>query len=256
MGSTRSKKNSSRSTTIPSVADMDSQPLNPNIAEIARSGRSSCKKCKLTIGDKTLRVGKQYENGDRVMTTWYHPACWPVPKKLASLAARAPSLPPSPPPPPPPLLPPPRPRCSIFPPTCSLAIISQDVENWHSLSDAHKQLLIDRAPNLPTCASPGSSTPSSSALATATLADFATLTQRLEAEGGVGGGSSLEKQAIVERHFRKLTHPQDRYLTARLLLPAKARATSSGLSARSRLSTGGARRGSTTTGPTRSRTSR
>ncbi|EOD26480.1 viral DNA ligase [Emiliania huxleyi CCMP1516] len=183
-------------------ADMDSQPLNPNIAEIARSGRSSCKKCKLTIGDKTLRVGKQYENGDRVMTTWYHPACWPVPKKLASLAARAPSLPPSPPPPPPPLLPPPRPRCSIFPPTCSLAIISQDVENWHSLSDAHKQLLIDRAPNLPTCASPGSSTPSSSALATATLADFVTLTQRLEAEGGVGGGSSLEKQAIGQHDDR------------------------------------------------------
>ena len=63
-------------------------------------------KCKATIENKTLRVGKSYDNGDRVMTSWYHPACWPVPKALVSLA---------------------------------------DIQGWDTLDDEHKQLLIDRA---------------------------------------------------------------------------------------------------------------
>ena len=42
------------------LADDGSAPIPQmrNIAELAKSGRSSCKKCKTSIENKTLRIGK------------------------------------------------------------------------------------------------------------------------------------------------------------------------------------------------------
>ena len=34
-----------------------------HIAELAKSGRASCKKCSTKIEDKSLRLGKAYDNG-------------------------------------------------------------------------------------------------------------------------------------------------------------------------------------------------
>lgn len=59
------------------LSDIDEAPaFNPHIAQLAKSSRSSCKKCKATIDKDSLRLGRQYDNGDRMMCAWYHPQCW------------------------------------------------------------------------------------------------------------------------------------------------------------------------------------
>ena len=158
------------------------QPQTRYLAEIAKSGRSTCKKCKAKIEDRTLRIGSAFDNGERLMTSWYHPACWPVPKALKSL---------------------------------------DELENWQQLSDEHKAIVVARAPNrAPTaigassatadagsaCSTIASSvtTPAVPAIAASTSASatvafnsfsaFVALTERLEAEG-----SSGEKAAIINR---------------------------------------------------------
>ena len=55
------------------------------MVELAKSGRSTCKKSVILKG--TLRVGtKVYrDQDDRERKNYYHPACWPVPRKLTSI---------------------------------------------------------------------------------------------------------------------------------------------------------------------------
>ena len=90
-------------------------PSNPLIAEPAKSGRSNCKKCKGLIDKGSLRLGRVYDNGDRIMTSWYHPSCWPVPKKnFASV---------------------------------------DEIEGWDTLSNEHKKLILDLVPGKPPRAS-------------------------------------------------------------------------------------------------------
>ena len=56
-------------------------------AELAKSGRSSCKKCKGAIEKGALRVGKQFDDeAGHARTMWYHVGCWPVPRALVSVA--------------------------------------------------------------------------------------------------------------------------------------------------------------------------
>ena len=160
-------------------------PTTVHLAELARSGRSTCKKCKQTIDKDALRLGKAFDNNGTPMKHWFHPACWPVPKALASVS---------------------------------------EIEGWWTLSDAHKNEIIARAPNrappkaaqsLP--AEVDRHAPSDDdGVARSSFANFVTLTERLEAEG-----SSLEKASIIRQHLATLPTPEDRFLTARLLMPGK-----------------------------------
>lgn len=76
-------------------------------AELAKSGRSSCKKCKGAIEKGALRVGKQFEDeAGHARTMWYHVGCWPVPRALVSVA--------------------------------------DDVVGWDALSEEHRQAIRDR----------------------------------------------------------------------------------------------------------------
>ena len=198
-------------------APADSAPvLNPNIAELAKSGRSACKKCKALIEKDSLRLGKAYDNGDRVMTSWYHCACWPVPKKLGCVA---------------------------------------EIGGWDELSDAHKQQVIDRcgpskAPaNAPAATGPSASSPACAmALAQGSLTSFvggrkapvsagapARPAPVLDSSGGAFAefvelcdrvtavGSTLTKTELISTHLAALVKRKiDPYLTVRLLLPSKS----------------------------------
>ena len=165
-----------------------------HITELARSGRSTCKKCKTAIAKDVLRLGKVFEANGSQMKHWYHVACWPVPKALSSLS---------------------------------------DIEGWWTLSEAHKAEIISQAPNRapPADAKPGddhggsassaaaaaaSSSATTAAAGAAPFAAFVALTEQLEAES-----SSLEKTAIIKRHLATLRTSEDRFLTSRLLLPGK-----------------------------------
>jgi hypothetical protein len=57
------------------------------LVEIAPSGRVTCKKCHQLIEKGSLRVGNCFTDlkAGYERRNWYHPACWPVPRKLASL---------------------------------------------------------------------------------------------------------------------------------------------------------------------------
>lgn len=59
------------------------------VAEYAKSNRSACKKCKQKLDKGELRIGVVFTKGDAEMTSWYHPACMPQPKKEV-LEVRAP----------------------------------------------------------------------------------------------------------------------------------------------------------------------
>ncbi|KAK4007917.1 hypothetical protein OUZ56_013078 [Daphnia magna] len=50
----------------------------PFRAEYAKSGRSSCKKCKLNIAQGTLRLAVVFQSAkfDGKMTSWYHFDCF------------------------------------------------------------------------------------------------------------------------------------------------------------------------------------
>jgi hypothetical protein len=48
----------------------------------AKSGRSSCKKCKTKIAAGDLRIGTHVERDDHEMTSWNHLECFAVPRKL------------------------------------------------------------------------------------------------------------------------------------------------------------------------------
>lgn len=51
-------------------------------AEPAKSGRSSCKKCKEKIEKDELRIGTNRTTADDiVMTSWVHAKCFTLPKK-------------------------------------------------------------------------------------------------------------------------------------------------------------------------------
>ena len=65
---------------------MEPEPTSSEVVELAKSGRSTCKKCRQLILKDTLRVGKVYrDQDDRERKNYYHPACWPVPRKLTSI---------------------------------------------------------------------------------------------------------------------------------------------------------------------------
>ncbi|EOD21581.1 hypothetical protein EMIHUDRAFT_117094, partial [Emiliania huxleyi CCMP1516] len=65
---------------------MEPEPTSYEVVELAKSGRSTCKKCRQLILKDTLRVGKVYrDQDDRERKNYYHPACWPVPRKLTSI---------------------------------------------------------------------------------------------------------------------------------------------------------------------------
>ena len=53
--------------------------------EVARSGRSSCKKCREAIGLAKLRVGTNIGGDNFTGTAWFHVACWTPQAKLVSL---------------------------------------------------------------------------------------------------------------------------------------------------------------------------
>ena len=151
-----------------------------------------------------------------MMTSWYHVACWPVPQKLTCL---------------------------------------DEIENWDTLSDAHKNAIIARAPNRapggggpstkasparaaaaaaasipasPWAAAAAAAGSASSVAArptpkdgppTATLTDFVALCDDLESTSG-----SNDKISLITRHLSSATKCPtliDKYLTARLLLPSK-----------------------------------
>ena len=49
--------------------------------ELAKSGRSTCKKCKEKITEKTIRIGKKQKlPGDIISIAWNHLGCVVVPK--------------------------------------------------------------------------------------------------------------------------------------------------------------------------------
>uniref|UniRef100_A0A7S4HQV9 PARP-type domain-containing protein n=1 Tax=Odontella aurita TaxID=265563 RepID=A0A7S4HQV9_9STRA len=50
--------------------------------ENAKSGRSSCKKCKVKIGKGEIRLGVNAPAGDYNMQSWYHTKCFTLPRKL------------------------------------------------------------------------------------------------------------------------------------------------------------------------------
>lgn len=56
----------------------------------AKSGRSSCKKCKGKIQKDEIRIGSSVvdENRGYSMSSWYHPACFNLPKKYATGAEK------------------------------------------------------------------------------------------------------------------------------------------------------------------------
>ena len=171
-----------------------------HVAELAKSGRSTCKAkaCGQKIAQGELRMGKGYERDEHLMMSWYHVACWPVPKALACLG---------------------------------------DIEGWEALTSDQKQAIIARAPNRapkddappsvaapilvnapPVDAPPVDAPPADGAARTGTsdLAAFSALCARLEAAGG-----SLDKSAIIQRHLARVPSSEDRFLTVRLLLPGK-----------------------------------
>ena len=181
-----------------------------HLAELAKTGRSGCKKCKLKIEQHALRIGKRFDANGHEMTHWFHAACWPIPKALSSLA---------------------------------------EIQGWEELTNEQKQELCARAPNkapastsssvaapCPSVAAPclsvaapaGGSTHAASQSQHApvfaaakdriggSFKEFVALADRLERIG-----SSLEKTAIIERHLQRLASPDDYFLTARFLLPAK-----------------------------------
>ena len=209
------ESSSSSSATQQATADalsMDEGATKHSV-ELARSGRSACKKCKLTIDNKALAVVRRLTNG-REMTHWYHAECWPIPKKNFGTL--------------------------------------DELHGWETLAEEHRRILIARAPakapttsGLSTSSSASAlqmpaatSAPSSSTTTTAategalapsiapivaaahavggTFRAFVALTERVEREG-----SSLEKSAIIARHFARIPSADDRYVTARFLLPAK-----------------------------------
>lgn len=56
------------------------------VAELAKSGRSTCQGCKEKIEQGALRLGVEREKNEIIMTSWYHPRCYrPSKKKLADL---------------------------------------------------------------------------------------------------------------------------------------------------------------------------
>ena len=203
-------------------------PSNPLIAEPAKSGRSNCKKCKGLIDKGSLRLGRVYDNGDRIMTSWYHPSCWPVPKKnFASV---------------------------------------DEIEGWHTLSNEHKKLILDLVPGKPprasgaACASAslkvsgsGSSGggggasgsilsffggATSAAASTSAGASSKTAPQpsrHLDESGGTFAefvelcdrvasvGSTLSKSQLISSHLDALLARRiDPFLTVRLLMPSKS----------------------------------
>ena len=196
--------------------DEGAPTFNPNIAELAKSGRSTCKRCKALIASQTLRIGKAYDNGERVMTSWYHPHCWPVPKKLADVS---------------------------------------EIAGWADLSVEHRADLISRAPNrAPSEGTASSAPPAHEAPAAAVASEaaasihpvwmaakaspakvsttgaarfndgggtFRSFTELCDRIGAVG--SSLEKTGIISRHLDKLeAQGVEVTPTVRLLLPGKA----------------------------------
>ena len=72
--------------------------------------KASClnhRRSSLFADKNVLRIGNEYDNGERVMTSWYHVACWPVPRKLQCLT---------------------------------------EIQNWDDLTAAQQQEIIARAP--------------------------------------------------------------------------------------------------------------
>lgn len=76
----------SASAPAPAVASVAPGAAAYELVEIAKSGHAICKKCHQLIGKGSLRVGKCCPDQDgNEQRAWYHPACWPVPRKLVSL---------------------------------------------------------------------------------------------------------------------------------------------------------------------------
>ena len=178
-------------------------------ARASQSNRSTCKKCSQKIDKDILRLGKAFDNGERLMTQWFHVGCWPVPKALTCLG---------------------------------------EIEGWAGLTSAQRASIIARAPNRAPPAdggAPGAATPASPFAAskaagkavapapaaaaglddaadvaagggTTDLAAFAKLCASLE-----GASGSLDKTAIISKHIKRIASEEDRYLTIRLLLPSK-----------------------------------
>lgn len=56
--------------------------------ELAKTGRAACKKCKEKIAKDDLRIGKEAPGpGDYTMTSWFHPACFTLPRNLSGMSA-------------------------------------------------------------------------------------------------------------------------------------------------------------------------
>jgi len=205
-------------------------PSNPLIAEPAKSGRSNCKKCKGLIDKGTLRLGRVYDNGDRIMTSWYHPSCWPVPKKnFASV---------------------------------------DEIEGWDTLSNEHKQIILDLVPGKPPRASGaagasashkvsasgssgggggggasgsilsffgGATSAAASTSAGASSKTAPQTSRHLDESGGTFAefvelcdrvanvGSTLSKSQLISSHLDALLARRiDPFLTVRLLMPSKS----------------------------------
>ena len=209
--------------------DAAAPPPNPNVAEYAKSGRSTCKKCKLLVENKSLRLGKAFDNGERVMTSWYHVVCWPVPKALTdvSTCARRPAA-----------CPPQHEHHHSFRRPMSLLEFAARIANWHTLSPESQQQIILRAPNK---APPGwslataASTSAAAAAAAPAPASAPAPLPPLEESGGVFSdfvelvdrvaavGSTLEKISIIKQQLSSLGRRAiNQYLAVRLLLPGKA----------------------------------
>mmetsp|Transcript_15015 Transcript_15015/g.21499 ORF Transcript_15015/g.21499 Transcript_15015/m.21499 type:complete len:152 (+) Transcript_15015:150-605(+) len=50
--------------------------------ENAKSGRSSCKKCKIKILKNEIRLGVETDGPSFKLQSWYHPTCFTLPRKL------------------------------------------------------------------------------------------------------------------------------------------------------------------------------
>jgi len=55
------------------------------VIELAKSGRSQCKKCSDKISEKEIRIGTKKQMADFLTTTWMHLKCFQIPKNRAFL---------------------------------------------------------------------------------------------------------------------------------------------------------------------------